>query len=103
MWYDEITQEELDNEIKVVLAEMEAHSQKLDAMTEAERDSYYATLPEIPEDFVPDPDKMQELEEIEAIVERDMPQKKSYSLDEVMLSQAKFSALYRLKNRVLSK
>lgn len=100
MWYDEITQEELDNEIKLVLAEMEAHGQKLEAMTEAERDAYYDTLPEMPEDFVPDPEKMHELEEIERLVEKDEPKKKSYTEEEVTYSIAKQAALYRLKNRV---
>jgi seryl-tRNA synthetase len=103
MWYDEITQAELDNEIKLVLAEMEAHSQKLDAMTEEERDAHYASLPEVPEDFVPDPEKEAEWDEIERVVEKSRVKKKSYTLDEVLLNEAKMFALYRLKNRVLSK
>jgi hypothetical protein len=103
MWYDQITQEELDQEIELVLAEMAAHKQKLDSMTEAEREAYYDTLPEMPENYEPDPEKEREIVEIRELANRDLPKKKSYTMEEVLVNHAKFFALYRLKNRVLAK
>jgi signal transduction protein with GAF and PtsI domain len=99
MWYDQITKEELDQEIELVLAEMAENRKKLEAMTEKERADYFDSFPEMPEDF----ESNEEIQELIALSERDEPQKKSYTWEEVDLSSVKLIALYRLKNRVASR